>query len=220
MGLVAKQKDAGGAPVEPGSWPAVCVGYADLGTQSSTFDGQAVVAEKVLIFWDIPDQRIAWQGKDMPRRISARYTLSLGAKANLRKVLEAWRGKEFTSAELAGFDLDKLIGAPCLLNITHRPRKDGGVFGAVSTIMALPRGMPTPHMEVEPVRYLCRNETTGEFVLPGEAIPPWVREIIAESREAKQAGWTYRREHGESAAATVASTPAPVPVVEDDDIPF
>lgn len=75
--------------------------------------------------------------------VSQWYTLSLHEKANLRKDLDAWRGKSFTDEDLKeGFDVEKLVGAPCLLNVTQsKSEKNGKVYANVSSIMPLPRGM-------------------------------------------------------------------------------
>jgi hypothetical protein len=110
----------------------------DLGTQESEQYGPKA---KIALLWEIPDERIEVKGKSLPRGISKRYTASLNEKANLRKDLEAWRGRQFTAAELAGFDLANILGKSCLLNVIHQetPR---GTFAGVAGVMPLPKGMP------------------------------------------------------------------------------
>jgi hypothetical protein len=213
MGLIAKA-GANTPLVDAGTWNAVCVGYADLGTQySKEFDSEA---QKVMLFWDIPDQRMEWEGESKPRRISNRYTLSLGKKANLRKMLDVWRGRPFTEDELKGFDLSKLIGVGCMLNIAHVPKKDGsGNMAVVQGVMALPRGMPPAIMENDAIRYETMS-TTGEFIEPPESLPEWITKIVKESYEYKQA-------HGIGVGTTVLdkkAAPAPTTTVEDDPVPF
>jgi len=61
----------------------------------------------------------------------------LSEKANLRKDLENWRGKGFTEAELAGFDVESIRGANCLLTITETESGKRKVSG----VTALPKGM-------------------------------------------------------------------------------
>jgi hypothetical protein len=214
MGLKAKAKNESSmAPVEAGTWPAVCVGYADLGTQVGDFQGKPTEARKVLVFWDIPDQRMEYDGQDKPRRISARYTLSLGKKANLRKVLEAWRGRQFTEAELEGFDLSNLIGVGCMLNVAHKARADGnGVFASVQAVMALPKSMPKPALETGSIEYLTEAEN-GDFVEPPDALPEWVREIVKQSIE-------YKTAHGIGNAKPVEGQVNSTRAPDDDDIAF
>ena len=210
MALKAKA-GANVAPVEAGTHVAVCIGYADLGTQHDEYEGNVTVSRKVLLFWDIPGLRIDVDGKDLPRRISKRYTLSLGKKATLRAVLESWRGRAFTPEELKGFEIRNLVGAGCMLSIVHKPKADGsGVRAEVASVMALPKGMPIPHMEVDPLIYECEDEQ-GNFVEPHSSLPPWVVEIITESEE-------FRRAHGQPPAD--AGPQAAQPAVEDLDVPF
>ena len=89
-----------------------------------------------------------------PFSISKEYTASIGEKANLRKDLEAWRGRPFSSEELRNFSLENVLGAPCLLGVVHKPSKDGAkVYANVGSIMALPKGMPSPELVNPAVKF-------------------------------------------------------------------
>jgi hypothetical protein len=76
-----------------------------------------------------------------PFIVQKRYTASLNEKATLRKELESWRGRPFTQEELDAFDLDKLIGANCQLNIQH-VTKEGKLYANVVSIVPLGKNMP------------------------------------------------------------------------------
>ena len=69
MGLVIKSNSEGPQPVEAGAWPAICVGYVDLGTQTSEYGGESSTRRKVLLFWDIPEQRITVAGGTFKLRL-------------------------------------------------------------------------------------------------------------------------------------------------------
>lgn len=174
-------------PVEAGAWRAICVGYADLGTQTSTYQGETKEGRKVMLFWDIPDQRVEIEGESLPRRISARYGLSLHEKANFRKVMDGWFGS-LSREQLTGFDLDQLIGKACLLNVIHEKKDDGRVFAKVAGVSPLPKGMQTPVQETPAIKYQIEDETTGDFVVPTN-LPRWVQVIISESYEGRKAGF-------------------------------
>jgi len=45
--------------------------------------------------------------------------LSLHEKSNLGMDLVSWRGRPFTEQEKQGFDITKLIGVPCQINVMH-----------------------------------------------------------------------------------------------------
>jgi CO dehydrogenase/acetyl-CoA synthase delta subunit len=76
-------------------------------------------------------------GKAMPMTISKSYTLSMHEKASLRRDLGAWRGKPFTEEEAAEFDVSKLVGAYCMLNVTHS-ETNGKTYSNVTGITPLP----------------------------------------------------------------------------------
>lgn len=138
MGRFAK--DSGGGEYQQcpaGSHIAVCVGLVDLGTQHGEYQGKPVTREQIIIRWETPDELM---DDGQPFLVSAFYTNSLGEKANLRKILEAWRGRQFTEEELKGFDLQNILGVACMLNVAHN---DAGK-ARVQAVMALPKGTPKP----------------------------------------------------------------------------
>ena len=116
---------------------AVCVDVVDLGILDVTWQGVTKKQRKVNVAWQLNEDRD--DGK--PYLVFKRYTLSLHEKAGLRKDLESWRGKKFTDEEGRGFDVEKLIGVNCLLNVTHNHVGDR-TYANVVSIMPLAKGMP------------------------------------------------------------------------------
>ncbi len=183
-------------PVPEGTYTATCYGIYDLGTHYDERYSKNV--HKVLVCWELPSIRIEVErdGKplDLPRAISQRYTASLSPKANLRRDLESWRGKAFTADELAGFDIKNLIGAPCLVQVVHKPKTDGsGVWANVNSIMKVPQEMPKPDQE-NPSAFFSFEEGTD---LP-ERCPDWVKEIIEASQEWREAHGVPEQPAGQS----------------------
>ncbi len=127
-------------PAPAGVHQAVCVDVVDLGILDVTWQGVTKKQHKVNVAWQINEDRD--DGK--PYLVFKRYTLSLHEKAGLRKDLESWRGKKFTRDEEMGFDVEKLIGANCLLNITHNDQGER-TYANVVSIMPLAKGMPPMH---------------------------------------------------------------------------
>jgi hypothetical protein len=126
-------------PAPEGVHQAVCVDVIDLGMVDVDWQGTKKVQHKVNVVWQINELR----DDDSRYRLFKRYTLSLSDKANLRKDLESWRGRAFTGDELRGFDVEKLIGVNCLLNVVHRKSDDGSkTYANVVSIMPLVKGMP------------------------------------------------------------------------------
>jgi hypothetical protein len=99
-----------------------------------------------------------------PYLVQKQYTASLHEKASLRKDLEAWRGKPFTKDEAQGFDVERLIGATCLLNVQHVERA-GSTYANVTSLMRLPHGMPA----MQASGYVRVKDRTDEH---DPAVPP------------------------------------------------
>lgn len=159
MAIWAKAGGGGDRAFEPapeGVWQAVCVDVIDLGVLDVTWQGATKRQHKINIAWQLDCLRE--DGK--PYLVFKRYTLSLHEKAGLRKDLESWRGRKFTRDEEAGFDLETVLGANCLINIQHN-RTDAGTYANVVSIMPLARNM-TPIKADGYVRKVDRPETTTE----------------------------------------------------------
>lgn len=141
MGLIAK--DSGGGdftPAPPGMHRAVCAQIIDIGHQFSKFYGKE--SHKILIGWELADE-VGEDGKRL--MVWKRYTLSLSTKAALYGDLISWRGVAFTPEELDGFDLKKILGAPCQLNVVHQKSDDGKkTYANVQSVNPLGKGMEKP----------------------------------------------------------------------------
>lgn len=162
------------APIPEGTYLAVCNMLVDLGMQrNETYNN---VSRKVLIGWQLPDETIEIDGKEEPRAISKRYTLSLDDRSNLRADLAAWRGRDFTQEELQAFDLRNIVGAPCLINIIHK-ENNGKKYANISSIMALPKGMPRPQMSAEPTVFDLDESPLSDIA----KLPKWIAETIYKS---------------------------------------
>ena len=142
------------AVVPPGTHLAVCYRVIDLGTQDSTYNGQSKKAHKVLVSWELPDEKMS-DGR--PFTISQRYTWSMNEKAALRRDLESWRGTPFGKADFGpnGFNIRKIIGKGCLLTVVHQQRGEK-TYANISAIGKLMKGMETPKLTNE-IAYLWIN---------------------------------------------------------------
>lgn len=133
MPLIVKKNAAEYEPTPTGLQQAVCVFVEDMGYEPNM---NQKMARKCVLLWELKEL----MKNGMPFMISKSYTLSLNEKANLRKDLEAWRGKVFAPEELEGFDLEKLKGANCMLNVMEYPKANGDMGTKVTNVMALPKG--------------------------------------------------------------------------------
>ena len=198
MGLKARAGGGSSIPTAPsGTHVARCVRIIDLGLQEGKFG----VKHQVLVMWELPNACIAegdYAGE--PYMLSIRYTLSLHEKANLRRDLDAWRGKPLSDAEVdAGFDLHVMVGEPCMLSVVHQPRKSGeGVVAAIKGVMALPSGMVCPEA-FNPLLVFDQDNPDVDVL---DQLPGWVKEAI------------------QKAVPPAQPTDEEPPPLQDDEAPF
>ena len=134
MSIVAKggEKSSSFPSVSVGVHKSRCIKVIDLGTQKNDFEGNISWKRQVLVIWETPDQT---NETSEPITISKFYTLSLHEKSNLGIDLTSWRGRPFSETEKKGFDISKLIGHTCLLNVIQ-----GNKNNKIGSIMPLPKG--------------------------------------------------------------------------------
>lgn len=197
--------DTGGGDfkqLDPGTYPAVCTQIIGIGPQDSNFG----LKEKIKIRFEVPSERVEWEQdgekKEGPMTTWATYTASLSSKANLRQALEGWRGRAFTDEELKGFEMDKILGAPCMLSIIHK-ESNGKTYANIASISKLMAGVTPPTAEGELISFDIRNYTHEKYA----ALPEWLRKRIDE---------------GLKQIDTQVEDPAPPETdgFEDSDIPF
>jgi hypothetical protein len=135
-------------PIPAGNYIARCYQMIHIGTVEEIILGEKKVLNKVRIGWELPTElRVFNEDKgEQPLVISKEFTLSMHEKSTLRKVLASWRGKDFSEDEAKSFDVTKLIGAACMLNIIHKPGKKDptAIYEEIGSISPLPKGMKAP----------------------------------------------------------------------------
>lgn len=137
--------------------------------------------------------------------ISKTYTVSLGDASALRRDLMAWRGRDFTPAELKGFELKNVLNAWCMLSVVQTEGQNGKTYTNVSAVMPVPpnikkMGYPEAHNEAQ--MFSISNPDMELF----ETFSKFLQEKIAQSPE-----WKSRQEFAK---------PASFDDIEDDKIPF
>lgn len=194
------------APIPAKMHPARCFQIIGLGTQPSN-NPKFPDRDKVMIGWEIPGELIEIDGEKKPRIISQEYTVSIGQKANLRRDLESWRGKAFTAVDLDGWELSKVMGHTCYLNVVHKEGGGGKTYANIATISPLPAEITIPAAMLDTVEY-----DIADSEIP-EGIPQWIKDKIAKSHE----------KSGSPVSAPPARPPAEGPSgadVDEDEPPF
>jgi len=137
MGIIAREPEGKNfTPAPEGIHVACCCDVVDLGLADHGFGEKHYVE----IRFQLEDEDETGK-RFLVRR---RYTLSLSEKATLRKDLETWRGKKFTKDELAGFDLERLIGVAAQVQVVHRVSDQGKTFANVTAVIPTGKGQQNP----------------------------------------------------------------------------
>ena len=133
--------------IPAGNYIARCYQMIEIGTVKEIILGKEKILPKVRIGWELPTELKVFKEEngEQPLVISKEFTLSMADKANLRIALKSWRGKDFTEEEAKSFDITKLLSVPCMLNIIHKPSKDGTkTYEEISGITPMPKGVVCP----------------------------------------------------------------------------
>lgn len=183
MAIVATDTGGGGdfSPMPQGNHVAVCNMVVDLGKQRTVSQQYGEkIKHQVWIRWETPDETIEWTDRDGnaksgPRVIGKTYTVSLHENANLRGDLESWRGRPFTKEELEGFDITKLLGAPCMVNVTH-DEKAGKIYANIKAVTPLPKALKANPPKSETGLLLYDEDNTATY----DDLPEWLQKKINE----------------------------------------
>lgn len=205
---IAKNSGGDFTPLPAGSHVARCFAVISLGTQQSPMYPASF---KVMLMFEVPGEPIQIDGKLAPMTIQKEYSLSLSEKANLRRDLQGWRGKEFTAKELEGFAVEKVCGIACMLSVIHKTTAAKKTYASISAIAGLPRGVQCPPQWHKTIKFEIEQGENETF----KALPEWIRKKISACDE-----WLHP-----AAAESPQTDPDPEPAPEDDsgesdDVPF
>ena len=160
--------------LEPGVYTGIASAIIDLGIQENSMFAKK--QRKVMIVWNIVGETVKINDEEKPRVISKEYTMSLSEKSTLRRDLQAWRGKPFTTEELNGFDLANILNVPCQIQINQED-KNGKTYTIIAGIMSIPKGMKVEKLENTYV-FDMTDPTTWVYY---DSIPNWIKEKIKKS---------------------------------------
>jgi hypothetical protein len=153
MAIIAKTSKTDFTPAPEGLWAAVCCDVVDLGMLDSPWGER----HQVEIRWQLEehDSKV-----EKPFMVVQRYTLSLHEKSRLRPMLEAWRGRKFSHQELEGFDLEKLLGANCQIQVVHDLNSEGTVRAKVQAVVPAAKGAAKLRVNTDYIRMVERAKRT------------------------------------------------------------
>ncbi len=211
--MIIKEQSNDFEQPETGVYIARCVRLLDIGTHESEYQGQKNRRRQLVMSWELCNELMS-DGK--PFLVSKFYTMSLGEKANLRKDLINWRGRDFTPEELRGFELKNILGKPCQISITANDKGKRVVSG----VTGLPKGMSAPEA-FNPFIYFDLNDDWDAEAF--EILPKGFQRMIQDSEEYKFLTNDVDDNHSRAQAA-MAGVQLPngqvMAQATDEDIPF
>lgn len=218
MGFIAKDSGGNFKRVPQGVFIGRCYSLIDLGTQTTTGQFGIKDQHKLRLGWELfgEDENgeplsIDMDGKQMPMTISKSYTVSLHEKAGLRRDLAAWRGRDFTDEEAKAFDVSKLLGAYCMINVTES-ESGGKTYSNVGGITPLPGALKNakPEPVHSPVTFNLDEPDMEVFATFHEKL----QDAIRNSPE-----WAALHGNGKGTPGAKSKPPAGLQEF-DDSIPF
>jgi hypothetical protein len=160
-----------------GTHLAICNAIIDLGMQPGS-KMYPQPKRRVYIRFEIPGEQVEYEkdGQTItgPMVVGATFTCSMGKKSKLRQFIEGWFAKPFPSDDAASdFDLTKLLGRACLVNIAHNVSGDR-VFANIASASPPLKNMEIPKQHKPNLFF--NTEEWDEKVY--EALPEWIRKKI------------------------------------------
>lgn len=196
MSLIAKEKWGTKELIPAGIHLAKCISIIDLGTQKIIFEKKEKEVHQVRFEFELLNLKYTYEDKDTKEEVETtkvtwkNFTISLHAKATMRKFLESWRGRKFTKEELERFDLSKILGKNCQLQIIH---SDDGEYANIENALPLMWGVDAPKWERELISFSIQEDEkgnpTGFDEEAFEKLPEWLQTKIQESKEMMKLFW-------------------------------
>jgi hypothetical protein len=188
MAIIAKKSETFERElIEAGNYVARCYKMVDIGTCEEEFLGVKKQMHKVRIGWELPTELKIFNPEkgEQPCVIDKEYTLSLSDKANLRKDLQSWRGKAFSDEEAEAFDITKLLGVPCMLNIIHKPgaKDPTKIYQEIGSVSPMPKGLDCPAQINDTFVFEFENFDQSKF----DSLPDFIKEKIVKTPEYMEA---------------------------------
>lgn len=169
--------------IPAGNYIARCYQMIEIGTVEEIIIGEKKTLRKVRIGWELPEELRVFNPEkgEQPCVISQEFTLSMNEKANLRKMLASWRGKDFTEDEARCFDISKLLGVPCMLNIIHKPSKTDAskIYEQIGSVSPLPKSVKCPDQVNKTIKLEYDNFDWGIF----DSMPDFIKQKMKGSKE-------------------------------------
>lgn len=190
------------------------VGFIHVGTVDEEYMGEKKKMNKIRLTWELPEELQVFKEEEgpQPTLLSQEYTLSMGSKSNLRPIVEGIIGTSLTDDEAYSFDVEKLVGMPCLLSIKHGTSKKGVTFSRIAGTAPLMKGQVCKAAVAE-YRVLNYQEKWDQAYF--DKLPAFIKDKMVSSVE-----YQSKMNPGKSTIKAVDDMDYPEDEINPDEIPF
>jgi len=174
--------------LDNGSYPAVCIGIAVLGTLPKVWKGKTSYKKMIRIFWEMPEEKYTIEKRDgteieVTHVISEKFTFSSSTRGNLFKVLNAWSGGKVNKENVIDYDVVKMVGNTGAISI-EQTKKEDKTYVNFRGILPLMKGVPKPVPTRDSFVFDIDEFDKDTFL----KLPKFVRTEISKSQEFEEKG--------------------------------
>ena len=169
--------------IPAGTYIARCYSIIHVGHVKQTYLGEEKLVDLVRFTWELPTELRCFSSDkgEQPCAISKEVTLSMNEKSTLRQMIGQWRGKAISDDEAKLFDIAKLLGQPCMLNLIHQPSKANPekVYERIAGVMPMMKGMTCPPQVNPSFEFSVADYDQRKM----DTLPNFLQEMIRSSTE-------------------------------------
>ena len=169
--------------IPAGTYIARCYSIVHVGHVKQTYLGEEKLVDLVRFTWELPTELRCFSSDkgEQPCAISKEVTLSMNEKSTLRQMIGQWRGKAISDDEAKLFDIAKLLGQPCMLNLIHQPSKANPekVYERIAGVMPMMKGMSCPPQVNPSFEFSVADYDQRKM----DTLPNFLQEMIRSSTE-------------------------------------
>lgn len=183
-----KVKESGGGNFElpaPENYQAICYKIVNIGTIPEEFKGKTSLRAKVQFTWELPTEKTIFKEGDEPKPfvVNRIFTNSTDEKSHLSKFIILWANGKINKDNIKDFDMLKLLGKQCLLQIAHKAstKNPSNKFLEAAGISSLPKGMSPMKQTNENFIFDVEEFDQEKF----NTLPEFIRKMVVSSEEFK-----------------------------------
>lgn len=215
MSLRPSQPESKRELAPAGTHRAVLFRVINLGTLKTEWEGKERDSHKIRLIWELTDETITYTKDDKevtaPFSVGRKFTFSMGDNSHLYPIVQGMTGG-LTEDERWNFDIESLLGSPCLVTVVH-DESNGNKFAKIASATKLPKAMEVP-TQVNPSEVLDVRKLSQEEI---EALPDFLSADMEASNEYHVRFNAPRSETPEPAKPQVVED---AQAIEPEDIPF